>query len=451
MLRRPSSIALRLAVLGLTAAVPAVGLTATPASAAASIADDTAFDALLARYERLVAAITAGGGLFEQDRPVVRSVLREIEGFLADNPGDPRALAMDLQLSLWLDEDPDRIAARYAELVTARPADAALALAALRWQSAEGRLEDEQLDAAWAELAARFPESPEIALEHVRRLKDEVRYEAMLEVLDGIDLAAAEQPELLVLKAEALFAEHRFDEALATLDDLGELGAMQFRLRTRSDELRDWISQASEGWRLEQEKRAAEASADDLPRAAIETDRGTVVVELFENDAPNTVANFISLAEQGFYDGTGFHRFLADFMVQGGDANSRPGAEGTPGTGNPGYRIPDEHGEGFTPRHHFNDSLAMANTGAPDSGGSQFYLNHKPTPWLDGRHTVFGRVIDGRDVARSLRADDRILTVRVLRKRDHAYEPQTIAIAPPAGVPAPAPATEGEGEGDGEG
>ena len=442
MLRRPRPIALRLAALSLLATPVALnGPAFAVAAPDVSVADDPAFEAVRTRYERLVAAISAGGGLFEQDRPVVRSVLRDIEGFLAEHPGDPRALAMDLQLSLWLQEDPDRIAARYAELVAARPDDATLALSALRWRSTEGMLEGAELDQAWAELAARFPESPEIALEHVRRLKDQVRYEAMLGVLDQLDLDAAEQPELLVLKAESLFAQHRFDEALASLDDLGELGAMQFRLRTRADELRDWIGQSREGWTLEQEKRAAEASADDLPRAAIETDRGTVVVELFENDAPNTVANFISLAEQGFYDGTGFHRFIADFMVQGGDANSRAGAEGTPGTGNPGYRIPDEHGEGFTTRHHFNDSLAMANTGAPDSGGSQFYFNHKPTPWLDGRHTVFGRIIDGQDVARSLRADDRIVSVRVLRKRDHAYEPQTIAIAP-----APAPEAEGDAE-----
>lgn len=415
--------------------------------AASSHAADEAFDAVKGRYTRLVQAIRAGGGLYEQDRPVVRSVLRDIRDYLGEQPEDVRALAMDLQLSRWLDEDPDRIEADYAQLMALRPDDAALALAALRWRTAESRLEPDAVDAAWAELSDRFPQNPEIALEHARRLKDEVRYDEVIATVERLDVDPSEHPELFVLLAEARFAQHQFDAALAALDDIGTFDSMQFRLRTRADELRGWIQDTSELWAIEQERRAAEASADDLPRATIETARGPITVELFEDDAPNTVANFISLARDGFYEGTTFHRFIPDFMVQGGDIRSKEDVPGTPGTGNPGYRIPDEHGEGFEARPHFNDTLAMANTGAPNSGGSQFYLNHKPSPWLNDRHTVFGRVIDGMDIVRQLRAEDRIDGVTILRTRDHPYEPETIPVEEPA-APAPAPAPAPETEGD---
>ncbi|MBT8485900.1 MAG: peptidylprolyl isomerase [Phycisphaerae bacterium] len=163
-----------------------------------------------------------------------------------------------------------------------------------------------------------------------------------------------------------------------------------------------------------------------MPRAAIETAKGRIVVELFENEAPNTVANFISLAEADFWNETKFHRYEPDFMIQGGDPLSREGTEsGTPGTGDPGYYIPDEH-TAENHRLHFSDSLAMAKRTAPNSGGCQFYLNHRPTPWLNGKHTVFGRILEGIDVARSLRKDDEIVSVSILRKRDHAYEPETL-------------------------
>ena len=379
--RRPSG----LAVLGLAGTGLLAGL-AAPATAVVQPDLET----LRARYARLVEGIRDGGGLYEQDRPVVRSVLRDVDAFLEESPANAAARAMELQLALWLDEDADRIDAAYTALEELRPDDPDLALAALRWRAGAGRIDGEALSAAWAALADRFPEQSAVVLEHVRRLKDQVRYDAMIDVLEGMDLEAADEPELLVLLAEARFAQHEFDAALEALDAVGTLGARQFRLRTRADELRGWIEETRELWAEEQELRAAEASADDLPRVAIETARGTIVVELFEDSAPNTVANFVTLARSGFYAGTSFHRFIPDFMVQGGDINSKEGVEGTPGTGNPGYRIPDEHGEGFDARAHFRDSLAMANTGAPDSGGSQVYFTHKPTPWLNDRHTVFG-------------------------------------------------------------
>jgi peptidyl-prolyl cis-trans isomerase B (cyclophilin B) len=152
--------------------------------------------------------------------------------------------------------------------------------------------------------------------------------------------------------------------------------------------------------------------AEPLPQVTIETNRGRIVLELAEDDAPNTVANFVSLAEKGFYNGVTFHRVLADFMIQGGDPT------GT-GRGGPGYVIADE----FSPRlRHARGVISMANAG-PNTGGSQFFITHVPCPYLDGKHAVFGRVTEGMDVVDSIRQGDRIEKVTVDRKRSHAYKP----------------------------
>ncbi len=152
-----------------------------------------------------------------------------------------------------------------------------------------------------------------------------------------------------------------------------------------------------------------------LPQVTIHTEKGDVVLELAEDEAPNTVANFISLAEKGYYDGLTFHRVIDDFMIQGGCP------EGD-GTGGPGYRIADE----FSPKlKHTRGVISMANAG-PNTGGSQFFITHVATPWLDGKHAVFGRVTEGMDVVDSIEKGDRMVRVTVDRKRDHAYKPETL-------------------------
>jgi cyclophilin family peptidyl-prolyl cis-trans isomerase len=124
----------------------------------------------------------------------------------------------------------------------------------------------------------------------------------------------------------------------------------------------------------------------------LHTDNGDIHLELFPEEAPHTVNNFIYLAQNGFYDGTIFHRVINNFMAQGGDPS------GT-GSGGPGYQFPDE----FHPhlRHDRPGILSMANAG-PDTNGSQFFITHVPTPWLDDQHTVFGQVIEGLDVLLSI-------------------------------------------------
>jgi peptidyl-prolyl cis-trans isomerase A (cyclophilin A) len=128
--------------------------------------------------------------------------------------------------------------------------------------------------------------------------------------------------------------------------------------------------------------------------AEITTTLGTFRVELFEGRAPITTGNFVKLAEEGFYDGVVFHRVIADFMLQGGDPT------GT-GRGGPGYHIEDE----FHPElsHTSEGMLSMANAG-PNTGGSQFFVTLVPTAWLDGKHAVFGQVVDGMDTVKTIGA-----------------------------------------------
>ncbi|MGA2181756.1 MAG: peptidylprolyl isomerase [Bryobacteraceae bacterium] len=137
--------------------------------------------------------------------------------------------------------------------------------------------------------------------------------------------------------------------------------------------------------------------------ATFETSRGSIVCELFAKDAPATVNNFVFLARDGFYDGTVFHRVINSFMIQGGDPT------GT-GRGGPGYRFEDELKD--NPQRHQVGSLSMANAG-PNTNGSQFFITHVVTDWLDGKHTVFGRVLSGQDVVNAVKQGDTLNKVTV--------------------------------------
>ena len=137
--------------------------------------------------------------------------------------------------------------------------------------------------------------------------------------------------------------------------------------------------------------------------AIIDTDRGSIRIELFDDKTPKTVANFEKLAADGFYDGLTFHRVIADFMVQAGCP------QGT-GTGGPGYTFEDEFHTEL--RHQGPGVLSMANSG-PNTNGSQFFITHVPTPWLDGKHSVFGRVLEGQDVVDAVRQGDVMKHVKI--------------------------------------
>ena len=136
--------------------------------------------------------------------------------------------------------------------------------------------------------------------------------------------------------------------------------------------------------------------------ATFDTDRGPIRIELAPDKAPLTVANFVNLAKRGFYDGLSFHRVIPDFMIQGGCP------EGS-GRGGPGYKFEDETKNGLT---HERGVLSMANAG-PNTNCSQFFITHIPTSWLDGKHTVFGKVIEGLDVVDAVKQGDAIKSVKI--------------------------------------
>jgi peptidyl-prolyl cis-trans isomerase B (cyclophilin B) len=143
--------------------------------------------------------------------------------------------------------------------------------------------------------------------------------------------------------------------------------------------------------------------ADKTYRATVQTPRGAIVLELYPAHAPKTVNNFVTLARDGFYDGLTFHRVIPNFMVQGGDPT------GT-GSGGPGYKFEDET-QG-NPLKHERGVISMANAG-PNTNGSQFFITHAPQPHLNGKHTVFGRVVEGVEVVDAIRQGDTMDSVTI--------------------------------------
>jgi cyclophilin family peptidyl-prolyl cis-trans isomerase len=191
-----------------------------------------------------------------------------------------------------------------------------------------------------------------------------------------------------------------------------------------------------EAWQREQALREQEKIAGNLPRVRLATSKGDIELELFENEAPNTVANFVSLVENGFYDGLTFHLVKPRSAAQAGCPNGN-------GSGHPGYTIRDEC---YQPNHrlHFRGSLSMASRG-PNTGGSQFFITFRPMREFDGNNTVFGRVVRGIGVLSRLQRrepdptipeellpkPDKILRAEVLSKRNHSYEPKITPIEEP--------------------
>jgi peptidyl-prolyl cis-trans isomerase B (cyclophilin B) len=144
-------------------------------------------------------------------------------------------------------------------------------------------------------------------------------------------------------------------------------------------------------------------------KAILETAKGRIEAELYADEVPGTVANFEKLANAGFYDGTTFHRVIANFMVQGGDPYSKTG-KGRVGTGGPGYTIKCETEKNV--HRHVAGTVSMAHAGK-DTGGSQFFICHAPQPHLDGVHTVFGQVARGMDIVNQIAQNDAVKSIRV--------------------------------------
>ena len=220
----------------------------------------------------------------------------------------------------------------------------------------------------------------------------------------------AQKNEYRFEMANANFYVQRFDSALTILDELRK----NSQWKSKTQRLYQSIIETKKNWADELEYQKKDKN---LPRVEMQTSKGRIVIELFEDDAPNGVANFISLVEKKYYDGQKFHRVIPNFMVQGGDINSTNDNPADDGQGGPGYTIKTD----LNKRKHFRGSFSYANAGL-NTDGSQFFLCVIPTTWLDGRHAVFGRIIEGQSVADSLVKNDELTKVKILYKRNHSYE-----------------------------
>ena len=158
--------------------------------------------------------------------------------------------------------------------------------------------------------------------------------------------------------------------------------------------------------------------ASTNPSVLINTSYGPITVELYPDNAPITVSNFLTYVDEGFYDRTIFHRVIDNFMIQGGCPQGR-------GTGGPGYKFEDETRNGVP---HQRGSLSMANAG-PNTNGSQFFITHIKTDWLDGKHTVFGQVVDGQDVVDAVKQGDGIRSIRIEGDADAVLAAQADRVA----------------------
>jgi cyclophilin family peptidyl-prolyl cis-trans isomerase len=346
----------------------------------------------------------------------------------ADSPGQARA-QFDRVYGQWKD-----MMARLADLnskyQTAGEADRPKIEKEYEQESARGMKLAEQLkDVALAAFAAD-PKDKEVSdlmtvMARSAYLQDD--YEQVNRFAQPLLKFKVNEPQISWFAANAAIGLHDFN-AVMPLVQKALAGGANKDLQKAAAELAQAASEAAPLWPAEQKIREREAKADDLPRVKLQTSKGDITIELFENEAPNTVASFISLVEKGFYDGVPFHRVLPQFMAQGGDPTGK-------GDGGPGYRIKDEF-DNPGARMHFRGTLSMANTGQPNTNGSQFFLTFRPTPHLNGRHTVFGRVIDGFDVLPKLTrinpqepsgaTPDKIVKATVIRKRDHEYKPETL-------------------------
>ena len=249
-------------------------------------------------------------------------------------------------------------------------------------------------------------------------------YEVAWQISNSLITSDCEDRRIYEQAGMAAFALHRFEEADKFLKEAQRLGSLE------NEEAQKYIQVAEDYqqyWEEEQRIRAKEAEAGDLPRVKFVTSKGDIVLELFENEAPETVGNFVHLVKSGFYSDKVFHRVIPQFVAQGGCPKGD-------GSGGPGYDIfcecrkPDH-------RKHFSGVISMAHHGL-NTGGSQFFLTFVPTAHLNGKHTVFGRIVEGMDVLRKLQridpeakklvAPDKIISAEVMNLRDHPYVPNKV-------------------------
>ena len=322
---------------------------------------------------------------------------------------DPKEAALPVNEGLKLLEDIDR--KEDGEPVFPRDAG---------WL--EGRRKDAPL-AALEERAARIAAAtPDLISCRTVLVQARIARNDLAGALEALDALGAYLPPLattsrhLLIRMQLLRDLGRFEEALKVLSD----NATHLEEDPAAAREKVVLEDLLDAWRLEQEMRKQEAARDDLPRVLLKTTKGDITLELFEDDAPNGVANFISLVEAGFYDGTRFHWSDGGGRTVGGDPNSKDDDPHNDGFGGPGYMIESEPGRRLT----FPMTIGYADKRRDRrSEGSSFVIHLSPFPLADGVNTTLGRVIEGDAVARRLEYYDTLEKATVLRKRPHPYAP----------------------------
>ena len=374
--------------------------------ASTAIAED--WTDLRGDYDAIRNYLNAKRRIGDDDRSSLSALQTRLDAFRAEHPTDPRPVAMDLQIAEWLGDD-DRIDADYETLASLS--------------------ENDRIQVRWAK----------------HRLGMN-RYDDVAAIIQRNPVDFAAEPEGALLLARSHMSRNRFQDAIDAVDAIPEDGLKKPGIRGRANRIRGEASRWLALWSDELVLRAAEEAAGTAPIMQLVTSKGPVTILLFEDQAPNTVANFIELAEKDFFDGTRFHRVEPNFVVQGGDPNSRPGSTTPPGGGGRGARIRDES-DRPDKRYHFAGSVAMAKSPDPqkpgstvkDSGSSQFYIVLEPMENLNAEYTVFGRVIDGMNVVEAIRRDDDLTDVVTVSRPDRSYVAETLALPgiPKAGTPLP--------------
>ncbi|MCZ6574678.1 MAG: peptidylprolyl isomerase [Planctomycetota bacterium] len=290
--------------------------------------------------------------------------------------------------------------------------------------SRDGRRRDAPLAKVEASLKEYWKQYPDYASFGPALLRVQVARNDFLGAKDTIEALAQRYPPL----ADTGFL---LNARIRTLRDLGHYEAaarlLKQHWRTLADsvpgiaDLRRQLEALSQDWVLEQQYRAQDAE-NDLPRVVLETTKGKILLELFEDDVANAVANFVSLVGRKFYDGTRFHEVAGGTLAAGGDPNSRDGNAANDGYGGPGYMIETE----ISRRLHMPYTISYLDRARrKHSEGSIFMLSLAPLPEFDGVQTVFGRVIEGHEVVRRLEYGDMLVAAKVVRKRNHPYKPVT--------------------------
>lgn len=385
---------------------PATPPTAPAAPAASQLPPD--IQALKTELDTLDGYLRRKGSVTKDDHAAIGKLLDKVRPFATAK--QPMAMAMQVQLATWLDDRP-LVDETYANILSLNPSNE---VALSQWFGAMNKRND-------------FERTVQQALER------------------NAVVGASARASVPVI--EALIALNRIGDAKARVDGITLAATERPDVSSRINALKTRIDALHPLWQAEDALRQADESAGNLPRVEIVTSRGPIVVELFEDQAPNSVAAFLSFVEAGQYAGTKFHKRVPNIGLLGGDPNSKAGAAGRPGFGTPGYRLPDEAG---LPNHRLAlaGTIGFAKADAPpatpapdapppprtvkDSAGATFFLLTQPAEHLVGECTVFGRIVSGSELLATLSVNDTIESTKVLRKREHEY---TVTKAPELPTP----------------